>query len=95
MIFWNVTKLLVRHLLRRFFNVLVVMGLDLTKLRGQAYDGARNMSGRTKGASTLISEQYPLALYLHCASHYLNLVVVKSLQDTSKYIIIIFSVQST
>ena len=67
-------------------------GLDLTKLRGQAYDGAGNMSGRTKGASTLISEQYPLALYLHCTSHCLNLVVVKSLQDTSKYIIIIFSV---
>ena len=60
-------------------------GLDLTKLRGQAYDGAGNMSGKSKGASTLITTQYPLALYLHCASHCLNLVVVKSLQDNSKY----------
>ena len=33
--------------------------------------------------AALITAQYPLALYLHCASHYLNLAVVKSLQVTS------------
>ena len=64
-------------------------GLDLHKLRGQAYDGAANMSGATRA---LIREQYPLALYLHCASHVLtlciNLAVVKSLQQTSKFILV-------
>ena len=63
-------------------------GLDLKKLPGQAYDGAGNMSGKTKGASTLITAQYPLVLYLHCAARCLNLVIVKSLQDNSKYIIV-------
>lgn len=55
--------------------------LDLSKLRGQAYDGAGNMSGSLKGTAALISKEYPLALYLHCASHCLNLAVVKSLED--------------
>ena len=58
-------------------------GLDPTKLRGQAYDGAGNMAGKTKGAAALVTSQYPLALYLHCASHSLNLAVVKSLEVAS------------
>ena len=58
-------------------------GLDLTKLRGQAYDGAGNVAGTVKGTAAIITRQFPLALYLHCASHCLNLAVVKSLQITS------------
>ena len=65
-------------------------GLDLHKLRGQAYDGAANMSGATRGVAALIREEYPLALYLHCASHCLNLPVVKSLQQTSKFILVYY-----
>ena len=58
-------------------------GLDPTKLRGQAYDGAGNMSGKTNGAASRITSQYPLALYVHCASHCLNLTVVSSLEEVS------------
>ena len=58
-------------------------GVDITKLRGQAYDGAGNMAGWTRGAASLITAQYPLALYLHCASQCLNLAVVKSLEETN------------
>ena len=56
------------------------LGLDLQYLRGQAYDGAGNMAGRSKGTAAVITSQYPLATYLHCASHCLNLAVVKSLE---------------
>ena len=58
-------------------------GLDLVKLRGQAYDGAGNVTGTVRGTAAVITSQYPLALYTHCASHCLNLAVVKSLQITS------------
>ena len=58
-------------------------GLDLNKLRGQAYDGAGNMAGKVKGAAAIITSDYPLALYLHCTSHSLNLAVVKSLEVQS------------
>jgi hypothetical protein len=55
--------------------------LDPSKMRGQAYDGASNMSGKTNGAAARISAQYPLALYTHCASHCLNLAVVASFEE--------------
>ena len=67
----------------KLMGCLQAYDLDLTKLRGQAYDGAGNVAGTVKGAAAIISRQYPLALYLHCASHCLNLAVVKSLQITS------------
>ena len=64
-------------------TTLLSMGLDLSYLHGQAYDGASNMSRAINGAASLISKNYPLALYVHCASHCLNLAVVKSFQNTS------------
>ena len=64
-------------------SFLRAQGVDLTKMRGQAYDGAGSMSGKTKGAAALISREYPLAMYLHCASHCLNLAVVKSLDEAN------------
>ena len=36
------------------------------------------MAGVTKGVAARISQQYPKACYVHCASHVLNLCIVKS-----------------
>ena len=41
------------------------------------------MAGSVKGTAALICSHYPLAMYLHCSSHCLNLAVVKSLEVTS------------
>ena len=57
--------------------------LDPSKMRGQAYDGASNMSGKRSGTAARISSRYPLALYTHCASHSLNLAVVASFEEVS------------
>lgn len=65
------------HLLQKF-------NLDPTLLRGPRYDGAGNMAGKTRGAAAIITAQYPLALYVHCASHQLNLAVIKSAEVTSE-----------
>ena len=35
------------------------------------------MSGSSKGVAARITSKYPKALYTHCASHHLNLCVVK------------------
>ena len=72
-----------RALADKILTFLSSNGLDPSKMRGQAYNGAGNMSGRLNGTATLISNSYPLALYLHCTSHSLNLAVVKSLDETS------------
>lgn len=57
---------------------LETLGLDMTRCRGQAYDGASNMGGQYKGCAALIRERYPLAVYQHCRSHALNLAIMKT-----------------
>ena len=57
--------------------------LDPSKMHGQAYDGASNMSGMANGAAVRISSQYPIALCTHCTSHCLNLAAVASFEKVS------------
>ena len=38
--------------------------LQLHVLRGQAYDGAGSMAGKTRGVAARIREKYPKALYI-------------------------------
>ena len=52
--------------------------LDPKLLRGQGYNGASNMAGKVKGTAPIITSKHPLALYFHCASHQVNLAVMKS-----------------
>jgi hypothetical protein len=49
--------------------------LDLGNLRRQGYDGASAMKGHLSGCAALISKDYLSAIYFHCASHSLNLVL--------------------
>ncbi|KAJ8333395.1 hypothetical protein SKAU_G00414030 [Synaphobranchus kaupii] len=60
---------------------LTEMGLQASFLRGQGYDGASTMSGQVSGVQTRIQQLYPRAVYTHCRSHALNLVVVHGCSD--------------
>ena len=57
------------------------LGLNCDFLRGQGYDGSGSMAGVRKGASSIILKQYPLAIYVHCCSHILNLSIASSCSD--------------
>lgn len=63
-------------------NVLSKNNLLVENLVGQGYDGGSNMRGATKGVQSRIKEINPNALYTHCFSHNLNLVLVNSLSGT-------------
>ena len=54
------------------------LGLNCEYLRGQGYDGSGSMAGIRKGASSIILQKYPLASYVHCRSHILNLSIASS-----------------
>ena len=54
------------------------LGLNLEDIVGQCYDGAANMSGINKGLAARMKKTSPLAIYVHCFSHLLNLAI----QDT-------------
>jgi len=51
------------------------LGLDSNFLRDQGYDGASNMRDAYRGVQARVPMLYPIAMYTHCCSHVLNLVV--------------------
>lgn len=50
-------------------------GLESNKCVGQGYDGCSTMAGSISGVQKKIRDKYKKALYFHCASHRLNLVI--------------------
>ena len=54
-------------------DVLIRSNLRLAQCRGQAYDGASDMSGRLNGVASQIQKEQPNAHYIHCVAHSLNL----------------------
>ncbi|XP_025416944.1 uncharacterized protein LOC112688119 [Sipha flava] len=57
------------------------IGLSLEFLRGQGYDGGANMSGKYRGVQAKILNLQPKAIYTHCASHRLNLTLIKACRN--------------
>ena len=56
-------------------------GLDLNDCRGQAYDGASNMSSSGAGVQGIISRRFPKAPYVYCSAHVVNLVIVSACRE--------------
>ena len=61
-------------------DALIRSQLSIRDLRGQCYDGASNMLGKTSGVARRIQEIQPKALDTHCHCHSLSL----SIKDSTK-----------
>ena len=59
-------------------DCLVKFALPLVQCRGQAYDGASNMSGHINEVAAQIQKEEPSALYVHCLAHCTNLCLQQS-----------------
>lgn len=79
--FYNTKGTTADELLNVVKGVFLRLELDFSKLRGQCYDGASNMSGRKNGLQTKIQQIEERALYVHCNAHNLNLVVQDALTE--------------
>lgn len=55
--------------------------IDISKLVGQCYDGAKVMSGHKSGLMKRVQEVVPSAIYTHCYAHRLNLVLIDSIEN--------------
>ena len=53
-------------------------GINASHMVGQGYEGAAAMSGEHNGVQRHIHEKCPAASHGHCASHALNLCLVKA-----------------
>lgn len=62
------------ELANQLFEYLKLLSVEITDCRGQSYDNASNMSGKYNGMKTHVQEKNPLAIYIPCAAHSLNLV---------------------
>ena len=56
-------------------KVIKDLNLELENIVGKCFDGAANMSGIYKGLTTRMKECSPLAIYIHCYGHRLNLAI--------------------
>ena len=54
------------------------LNLPSEKRIGHGYDEASSKSGKRKDVQAIIKEPCPLAVYVYCSAHVLNLVLVKS-----------------
>ncbi|XP_036327406.1 52 kDa repressor of the inhibitor of the protein kinase-like [Rhagoletis pomonella] len=74
-------------------------GLNPMNCVSEGYEGRSTMPGKDAGVQKLLRQKYPKALYFHCASHRLNLVVndlsnvsvIRNTVATIKYIIVFFA----
>lgn len=76
--FTEVTDLTGQGLASALMRLLKDTGVNTSYMCGQGYDGAANMSGRFSGVQAVIQRDVPAALYVHCASHSLNLALCSS-----------------
>jgi hypothetical protein len=53
-------------------------GLTFADCRGQSYDNASDMAGAYNGLQSFILSKYPLAEYIPCTAHSLNLCDMQS-----------------
>ena len=82
-------------IMEKLSNLLSVMGVcSRDHIVAQCYDGASTMSGRLRGLQALMrSKVCPMALYVHCWAHRLNLVVVACCQNIDKAVSFFASIQ--
>ena len=63
-----------QELAKNLLDFLEEEDIDIAYCRGQSYDSASNMSGKCNGTKAKIREVSPLALFIACCAHSLNLV---------------------
>ena len=82
-------------IMEKLIDVLAVMGVcPRDHMVAQCYDGASTMSGRLRGLQALMRNKVcPMALYVHCWAHRLNLVVVACCQNIDRAVSFFASIQ--
>ena len=73
-----------KDLLDAFLEKATELQLKLSDCRGQSYDNGANMKGKHSGVQARMLDINPKAVYVPCANHTLNLVVVDSANSSTE-----------
>uniref|UniRef100_A0A8D1MNK1 TRASH domain-containing protein n=1 Tax=Sus scrofa TaxID=9823 RepID=A0A8D1MNK1_PIG len=60
------------------------IGIDLNKIRGQAYDSTSNWREKFNKIAAEFKKEEPRALYLHCYAHFLDLAVIRFCKEVKE-----------
>ncbi|XP_069442145.1 zinc finger MYM-type protein 1 isoform X7 [Ovis canadensis] len=82
--FVDVEEMTGTNLHRNIKAYLQQIGVDLSKLRGQAYDSTSNWKGKFKKIAAEFKKEEPRALYLHCYTHCLDLAVIRFCKEVKE-----------
>ena len=73
-----------KGLLNAFLEKATELQLELSDCRGQSYGNGANMKGKHSGVQARMLDINPKAVYVPCANHTLNLVVVDSANSSTE-----------
>ena len=73
-----------KGLLDAFLEKATELQLELSDCRGQSYDNGANMKGKRSGVQARMLDINPKAVYVPCANHTLNLVVVDTANSSTE-----------
>ena len=76
--FLEVERITGEALADAILKTLETWGLPVANVRGQCYDGGSNMAGAKSGCRAIVQRQAPMAIYVHCALHWLNLAIISA-----------------
>ena len=62
-------------------DVMLRLNLNITRCKGQCYDGGSNMAGSKNGVKEQILRKEPRALFIHCYGHVLSLSVADTIKN--------------
>nr|XP_043613829.1 uncharacterized protein LOC122585771 [Erigeron canadensis] len=79
----HVTDTMALTLKTNMWRRLLHYQFDVSKIRGQGYHGASNMSGEWNGLQALVLKDCPYAYYVHCFAHRLQLALVAAAKDVT------------
>ncbi|XP_063920377.1 zinc finger MYM-type protein 1-like [Zophobas morio] len=73
--FTALSQLDAEYTAEKILTTLSSWNLKLQNMVGQGYDGCSVMTGKIRGVQKTINNKYSIALFYHCTSHRLNLVI--------------------
>lgn len=82
--FIDVEEMTGTNLHRSIKTYLQQIGVDLDKIRGQAYDSTSNWRGKFNKIAAEFKKEEPRALYLHCYAHFLDLAVIRFCKEVKE-----------
>ncbi|XP_006777384.1 PREDICTED: zinc finger MYM-type protein 1 isoform X1 [Myotis davidii] len=82
--FIDVEEMTGTSLHRTITTYLQQIGVDINKIRGQAYDSTTNLREKFNKSAAQFKKEEPRALYVHCYAHFLDLAVIRFCKEVKE-----------